>query len=166
MLGPTFRQNWRPQEYKDVHGTLHDALHDSDAEDIAVVEDDRQARLVPSHDVHVPVAVVLVPEGGDDEVADPEGEYGGREGGPRAQTQRLGQEVGHDAGGDGDEAVGKGRRGEGVLDPIRIQLLRVAVLAHVPRLEHAEQQARGNPTCREIYPHLLPTITASQSVYS
>ena len=69
VVRPTFRQHWRPQKHKDVHGTLHDALHDPDAEDVAVSEDDRQARLVPSDDVHTSVAVVLVPARGDDEVA-------------------------------------------------------------------------------------------------
>ena len=77
----------------------------------------------------------------------PEGKNGDYEGSPRAQTERLGQEVGHDSGDDGDEAVGEGGGGEGVLDPVGVEPLGVAVLAHVPRLEHAEQQTRGNPAC-------------------
>ena len=105
----TFRQNWCPEENKDVHGTLHDALDNSDAEDIAVVKNDRQARLVASDDVHVPVSMVLVPVCGDDKVADQARKYGNYERSARAKTQRLSQEVGHNAGRDGDESVGKGR---------------------------------------------------------
>lgn len=140
--GARLAQRRGPQEHEDVHGGLEQRLRRAQHEDLAVVADAADRRLERTVDVDAGVAVILVPRRRDDDEGDGQQHGGDVE---RADgAEEVVRRVGDDAGGDGDDAVARGRLRERHRQVVGREPAAVMLLHH-PGLERREQDRGGDP---------------------